>query len=91
MTTTAGAVSNVAESAFAAAARTSPVQVPAPKAAPPPMVRLVIEEDQESGVFIYKTLDPATGEVLLQLPREDLLKALHSGAYAAGDVVKTRA
>jgi len=55
------------------------------------MVRLVIEEDQESGVFIYKTLDPATGEVLLQLPREDLLKALHSGAYAAGDVVKTRA
>ena len=54
-------------------------------------VRLVIEQDRESGTFIYKTLDRATGEVLLQLPREDILKVLRSAGYAAGALFKTRA
>ena len=54
-------------------------------------VRLVIEEDRQSGSFIYKTLDRVTGEVLSQFPREDVLKMLTRGSYAAGDVVKTRA
>ncbi len=57
----------------------------------PADVRLVIEEDSETGAFIYKTLDRRTGEVILQLPRADVLKALHTGGYAAGDVIKTRA
>ena len=54
-------------------------------------VRLVIEEDAQSGSFIYKTVDRTTGEVILQLPREEVLKAVMTGAYTAGDVVKARA
>ncbi len=92
MKTEAGALALVSDTA-AAAARTTPAPaVPAPKApAPATNVRLVIEEDQASGMFIYKTLDSTTGEVLLQLPREEVLKAIQSGAYVAGDVFKTKA
>ena len=54
-------------------------------------VRLVIEEDRQSGSFVYKTLDRVTGEVLAQYPREELLRMLTRDDYAAGDVIKTRA
>ena len=54
-------------------------------------VRLVIEEDARTGAFIYKTVDRTTGEVILQLPREEVLKAVLTGTYTAGDVVKARA
>ena len=68
----------------------------APKAAPAKApeinsVRLVIEEDRQSGSFVYKTLDRVTGEVLAQYPREELLRMLSREDYAAGDVIKTRA
>jgi flagellar protein FlaG len=53
--------------------------------------RLVIEQDQASGHYVYKTLDRITGEVLRQLPREDVLKMLSQARYVAGDVIKTRA
>jgi flagellar protein FlaG len=56
-----------------------------------PNLRLVIEEDQATGEFIYKTLDRSTGEVILQLPRKEVLKSVLSGAYSAGDVIKARA
>ena len=71
---------------------------PAAKAASPDKapeiqqaVRLVIEEDRNSGSFVYKTLDRVTGEVLAQYPREELLRMLSREDYAAGDVIKTRA
>ena len=71
-------------------------QAPAPKAATPKApemqaVRLVIEEDRNSGSFIYKTVDRVSGEVLAQYPREELLRMLSREDYAAGDVIKTRA
>lgn len=66
----------------------APEAVPAPEAAD---VRLVIEEDQNTGDFIYKTLDRSTGEVILQLPRKEVMKSVVSGAYSAGDVFKARA
>ena len=53
--------------------------------------RLVIEQDQASGAYVYKTLDRITGEVLRQLPREDVLKMLSQARYVAGAVIKTRA
>jgi uncharacterized FlaG/YvyC family protein len=36
--------------------------------------RLSIEQDDESGEFIYRILDTETGEILNQWPREELLR-----------------
>ena len=53
--------------------------------------RLVIEQDSETGAYVYKSLDRITGEVLRQLPREEVVKLLSDARYAAGDVFKTKA
>jgi flagellar protein FlaG len=74
--------------------RTEP-SAPAPKPDPqPPAVqdlRLVIEEDPATGAFVYKTFDRNTGEVVLQLPRPEMLKAMSAGTYGPGDLIKTKA
>jgi flagellar protein FlaG len=54
-------------------------------------LRLVIEEDQESGGFIYKTIDRRTGEVVLQLPRTDVLRMREDRRYSAGSVIRATA
>jgi flagellar protein FlaG len=51
--------------------------------------RLIIEEDQASGAFVYKTLDRNTGEVVLQFPREEMLKLKDRAGYQAGAVIRT--
>jgi flagellar protein FlaG len=62
--------------------------VPNPSAAPAPAdLRLVIEDDQEAGCFVYKTVDWRTGEVMQQLPREELVKLREATNYAAGSVI----
>lgn len=89
----AGAISNLTDLVIAAAApRPAPAPAaPVPQASAPPLVRLVIEEDPASGAFVYKTLDWVTGEVIRQLPREDILKTLRAQNYTAGSVIKTQA
>ncbi|MDB5462166.1 MAG: flaG [Phenylobacterium sp.] len=54
-------------------------------------LRLVIEEDKASGSYIYKTIDRRTGEVVQQLPRDQILKLRDALAYEAGDVVRAKA
>ena len=85
-----GAVPIVADPASSAPQpaprKEAPAKEPAMQA-----VRLVIEEDQNSGSFVYKTVDRVSGEVLRQYPREELLRMQHREEYAAGDVIKTRA
>ena len=39
-----------------------------------PSGRLSIDEDRDSGDFVYRVVDASTGEVLNQWPREELLK-----------------
>jgi flagellar protein FlaG len=51
----------------------------------------VIEEDPATGAFVYKTFDRNTGEVVLQLPRPEMLKAMSAGTYGPGDLIKTKA
>ena len=63
---------------------------PAPGPDPADM-RLVIEEDKASGSYIYKTIDRATGEVIQQLPREQVLQLRDELSYEAGKVVRTKA
>ena len=54
-------------------------------------MRLVIEEDKASGSYVYKTVNRLTGEVIQQLPRDQLLKLKEQVDYEAGDVVRTKA
>ena len=76
-----------------------PASVPPAKASEPPVaagpeevdLRLVIEHDQASGLYVYKTINRLTGEVMLQLPRAEVLKLRQGPQYAAGTVIKTQA
>jgi len=52
-------------------------------------LRLVIEEDRASGLFIYKTIDRRTGDVVLQLPREEVVRMHEAERYEAGSLIKT--
>jgi flagellar protein FlaG len=54
-------------------------------------LRLVIEEDQASGSFVYKTVNRLTGEVVQSLPRAEILRLRNGAAYTAGQVIKTKA
>lgn len=79
------AVSQAQASAPPAAASEPPVQAGPDQAD----IRLVIEHDQASGSYVYKTIDRRTGEVLQQLPRAEVLKLHQGSSYAAGSVIKT--
>ncbi|MDP1632101.1 MAG: hypothetical protein Q8L66_11855 [Caulobacter sp.] len=68
------------------AAREVPSKAPAAPA-PNADLRLIIEEGEVSGTFIYKTLDRRTGEVVRQLPREDVVRLKDSPNYEPGDVI----
>jgi flagellar protein FlaG len=87
-----------------AAIALTPAQGVAPSAAPPSPasnsaamqndvadLRLVIEEDSASGLFIYKTVDRRTGEIVQQLPREEVVRMRAAAEYAAGAIIKARA
>ncbi|MFN3522361.1 MAG: flagellar protein FlaG [Phenylobacterium sp.] len=54
-------------------------------------LRLVIEENANTGTFVYKTIDRRTGEVVSQIPREEMLKLQQDEGYEAGAVIKTQA
>lgn len=60
------------------------------KPAPVADLRLVIEE-VGTGRFVYKTVDRQTGEVISQLPREELVKLAADEDYQAGQIVSSRA
>jgi flagellar protein FlaG len=53
-------------------------------------LRLVIEEDKAAGSYVYITVDPTTGKVISQLPREQLLKMRDAPDYRPGTVVDSR-
>lgn len=65
-----------------------PAPTPGQPAAPDPAdLRLVIEDDPKAGCFIYKTVDWRTGQVVQQIPREQLVKLREAENYAAGAVI----
>lgn len=77
-------IANVAPEALPLAPASAPT-MPAPSSSAADF-RLVIEEDETRGGFIYKTIDRRTGEVIQQLPRADVLKLRDEADYAAGAV-----
>lgn len=66
----------------------APVVAPAPAndAADPSRFRLTIEA-AGGGRFIYKVLDRVTGEVIRQLPREEVERLSLDPTYSGGRVV----
>lgn len=52
--------------------------------------RLVIQEGTMAGLFIYTILDRASGQVMLQIPREDLAQLAARPDYEAGQVIDTK-
>ena len=64
---------------------------PVERAPDPVEMRLVIEQDQASGAFVYKTINRVTGEVIQQLPRAEVLKLRQRPHYATGSVIRTKA
>ncbi|MBV9995137.1 MAG: flagellar protein FlaG [Caulobacteraceae bacterium] len=53
-------------------------------------LRLVIEEDKAAGSYVYRTVDPRTGKVVSQIPREQLLRMREAATYLPGSVINTR-
>ena len=53
--------------------------------------RLVIREGLEDGMFIYTILDRASGQVMAQIPYQDLEKIAARPDYEAGTVINTKA
>ena len=88
-------VGQVFQAAEAEAARTTEGAQKAEPAKPakpvddgpqPGDLRLVIEHDEASGEFVYKTVDRRTGETLQQFPREEVLRMRDGADYESGDV-----
>jgi flagellar protein FlaG len=73
--------------------RPAPSESTAAPAAGPDLadMRLVIEEDKASGSYVYKTVNRVTGEVIQQLPRDQVLKLRDQADYVAGQVVRSKA
>jgi hypothetical protein len=57
----------------------------------PADLRLIIEDDRQDGVLIYKTFDRCTGKLVQAWGRDQLLKMREASGYVAGQVIKTRA
>lgn len=55
-----------------------------------PDLRLVIEDDKAAGSYVYKTIDPRTGRVISQIPREELLRMREASDYTPGSVIDAR-
>jgi len=80
------------DSPAATSSTTTPPSTAIPPAPPDTAdLRLVIEDDQAAGCFVYKTVDWRTGQVVQQIPREQILRMREEPAYLAGDVIKTKA
>jgi flagellar protein FlaG len=64
---------------------------PAPPKPVEPAQRLVISEGAQTGVYIYTILDRSTGQVLVQIPREEVMSLGSRPDYTAGKVIDTTA
>jgi len=53
-------------------------------------LRLVIEDDKAAGSYVYLTINSVTGEVVSQVPREQLLKMREDPAYRPGSITNSR-
>ncbi|HEY4031906.1 MAG TPA: hypothetical protein VGM25_16290 [Caulobacteraceae bacterium] len=55
-----------------------------------PDVRLLIQPATQAGLYIYTIIDRASGQVMTQIPHEDVKKLAANPDYEAGQVIDTR-
>ena len=53
------------------------------------LLRLTVDKDPHTGDWVYKAIDRYTGEVVRQLPRQEVLNLRDSANYKAGSIIKT--
>ena len=61
-------------------------QTPAAQTGSDADLRLVIEDDKAAGSYVYVTINSVTGEVVSQVPREQLLKMREDPGYQPGSI-----
>jgi len=85
-------VSSKPQPAQAAQAATAPEisQAPATPIDNSADLRLVIEDDKAAGSYVYVTINPVTGKVVSQIPREQLLKMREDPDYKPGAIFDSR-
>jgi len=92
MANNVASISSVTNTAQAAAPvskpAVEPAAAPANDAVDASRFRLTIEATS-AGRFVYKVLDRVTGEVIRQLPREEVVRMGDRPDYAGGQVVDT--
>ena len=52
--------------------------------------RLVISEGATTGVYVYTIIDRASGQVMVQIPREEVVRIAARPDYTAGQVLDTK-
>ncbi len=85
-----GGASAPTSSAPTSSAPAKAVPQPQTSAADQPL-RLVVEPTNGGEDYTYKLFDRATGELLMELPREQAAKMSQSPDYAAGQVINAKA
>ncbi|MGA9658685.1 MAG: flagellar biosynthesis protein FlaG [Asticcacaulis sp.] len=55
----------------------------------PYQLRLTVDKDPETGQWIYRAIDRYTGEVVREMPRQELVALRQSSTYKTGSVIKT--
>jgi flagellar protein FlaG len=69
---------------------TSSSSTPQTPSQDPADYQLVIQDDKAAGSFVYMTIDRRTGQVVSQLPREEVIKMREAFDYASGAVISTK-
>jgi flagellar protein FlaG len=54
-------------------------------------LRLTIEQDKHTGVYVYRLVDAVTGALLNEIPREQVQAMSGQPSYTAGDLVQAKA
>ncbi len=54
-------------------------------------LRLIIEEDEKTGGYVYTIVDRRSGHIVSRLPREEVLRMRNKSEYAAGAVFNGKA
>jgi len=86
-----GVLAPTARPGTAGPTTTAPANVRGDNARLPQDVRLVIEQDGQTGSFVYKTVVRSTGDILTQYPRDQLLEIGCHANYKSGSVISMSA
>jgi flagellar protein FlaG len=56
-----------------------------------PTTRLLIDQDKVTGVFVYRIVDSQTGNLLAEIPNEQIANLKNADDYVSGSVISTSA